>query len=88
MANECNYRSTHSGGDQKHLVQTQLQQSKRRWWNPNRTWNMNTNCAEMSLEQLIEWKCWVRILVPASTQSWTLKSQWVGVRPLHPLLSH
>ena len=31
---------------------------------------------------------WVRISVPAPTQSGVLKAQWVGVRPLHPLLSH
>ena len=31
---------------------------------------------------------WVRISVPAPTQSGFLKTQWVGVWPLHPLLSH
>ena len=31
---------------------------------------------------------WVRISVPAPTQSGFLNTQWVGVRPLHPLLSH
>ena len=31
---------------------------------------------------------WVRISVPAPTQSGILKAQWVGIRPLHPLLSH
>ena len=30
---------------------------------------------------------YVRISVPAPTQSGFLKTQWVGVRPLHPLLS-
>ena len=31
---------------------------------------------------------WVHISVPAPTQSEFLKAQWVGIRPLRPLLSH
>ena len=31
---------------------------------------------------------WVRISVPAQTISVFLKAKWVGVIPLHPLLSH
>ena len=31
---------------------------------------------------------WVRISLPALTQSGVLKAQWIGVRSLHPLLCH
>ena len=43
---------------------------------------------------MAQWLChrlmcyWVRISVPAPTQSGFLKAQWVGVRPLRPLISH
>ena len=31
---------------------------------------------------------WVRISLPAPTQSGFIKAQWVGVRPLYPILCH
>ena len=31
---------------------------------------------------------WIRISVPAPTQSGVFKAAWVVVRPLHPLLCH
>ena len=48
------------------------------------------------LAPMAKWLChrlmggryWVHISVPAPTQSGFLKAQRVGVRPLHPLLSH
>ena len=42
------------------------------------------------LALMVQWagKYWVHISVPAPTQRMFLNTQWVGVRPLHPLLSH
>ena len=50
-----------------------------------------THLTHFSPAPMAQWlysRYWVRISVPAQTQSGFLKVQWVGVWPLHPLLSH
>ena len=50
--------------------------------------NTPTPMAQWLCHRLMTGRYCVRISVQAPNQSCFLKTQWVGVRPLHPLLSH